>query len=72
MGGFCEADVWANNELDIVGDMESNEECTNRLVNYIEKQPWKGSRKHKETEKLAAYNLEGLKKKQSVLGNTCL
>jgi hypothetical protein len=62
-GGFFEANAWANNILDIVGDMESNEECTNRLVNYIEKDTWKGSRKCKETEKLAAYDGEGLKKK---------
>jgi hypothetical protein len=34
-------------------------------MNYIEKETRKGSCKHKETEKLAAYNRKGLKKKQS-------
>jgi hypothetical protein len=33
-GGFCEANAWANNDLDIVGDMESNEESANRLLIY--------------------------------------
>ncbi len=71
-GGFCEANAWANNDLNIVGDMESNEESANRLMNYIEKETRKGSCKFKETEELAAYNQEELKKKKTtLLGDTC-
>jgi hypothetical protein len=55
---FCAigANACANNYLDIVGDMESNEESANRLMNHIEKKTRKGSCKRKETENLAAYN----------------
>ncbi len=50
---------------DKVEDTKSNEESanTNILINRNERRAWRGSRKCKQTEKIAAYNREGQKKK---------
>ena len=58
-----EVDALTDVNQDIVGDTVSNKESTNRLINHIERQTWRGLCKHKETEQLAAYNREGQKKK---------
>ena len=60
-GELGEVDAQAKVYQDIVGDMVSNEENANRLINHIEGRTRKGSHKNKETEKVAAYNQEGLK-----------
>ncbi len=62
-GKLGEVDAWAKVYKDVVGVTVSNEENANILINDIEGGTQKGSRKQKETEKLAAYNQEGLKKK---------
>ena len=65
-GKSGEIEAWANVYQDLVGDTVSNEGNINRLIREIEVEgeTWKGSRKRKETKKLAAYNQdEGLKQK---------
>ena len=65
-GKSGEIEAWAKVYQDLVGDMVSNEGNTNILIREIEVEgeTQKGSRKRKETEKLAAYNQdEGLKQK---------
>ena len=64
-GEMGEVDEVTHVYQDTVGDTESNEESTNikRLINQNERGARRGSRKRKQTEKIAACNQEGQKKK---------